>query len=173
MMATKPIAVLEQLNLALQAKSANVSGMVEAVKKSSNHIKFLRNQDDFHGIFSKAEANCNEYQLDAIETPRKRGPPRRYTGNAAGYQADNAEEHYRKAYFEFLDVIIAGLADRYDPGKSGLEDYLKLEQMLLSGIVVEDVVVKYPELNVGTLAVLLQMFKQTYNSKSLHEAKLI
>ena len=31
-MATKPVAMLEQLNRALQAKAANVSGIVEAVK---------------------------------------------------------------------------------------------------------------------------------------------
>ena len=41
-MAAKPVAILEQLNSALQAKSANVSGMVEAVKTSSTHISVQR-----------------------------------------------------------------------------------------------------------------------------------
>ena len=117
--------------------------MVVAVKKSPNHTNFSRNEDFSMAFFQKLK-------LIAMSIPRKRGLPRRCIGNAAsGYQANNAEEYYRKAYFEFLYAMIAGLADRYDPGTSGLEEYLKLEKILLSGIVVEDVVVKYPELDVG------------------------
>jgi hypothetical protein len=132
MMATKPVAVLEQLNAALQAKSANVSGMVEAVTKSSKYINSLRTEEAFHEIFSVAEAKCHEYQLEDIGVPRKRGPPRRYTGEAAAYQAESMEEYYRKTYFEFLDTIVAGLFDRYHPEKSGLGEYLKLERMITS-----------------------------------------
>jgi hypothetical protein len=61
MMATKSVAVLEQLNTALQAKSANVSGMVEAVTKSSKYINSLRTEEAFHEIFSVAEAKCHKY----------------------------------------------------------------------------------------------------------------
>ena len=147
--------------------------MVEAVNKSSNHINPLRNEEIFWDIFSEADAKCDEYQLDVNVIEIQRGSPRRYTGGAAEYQTNDAEEHYRKAYFEFLDAIIAGLADRYDHRKSGLGQYQQLEKMLLSGIVVEDVIARYPELDVVTLPVQLEMFKQTYSSKSLHEAKLV
>jgi len=37
-MATKLVAILEQLNSALQTKSANISGMLEAVKIASTQI---------------------------------------------------------------------------------------------------------------------------------------
>ena len=39
MSAAKLVAILEQLNSALQAKSENVSGILEAVKITSDHIK--------------------------------------------------------------------------------------------------------------------------------------
>ena len=145
-MAAKPVAILEQLNSALQAKSANVSGMVEAVKTSSTHISAQRTDEAFHELFSAAEEKCEEYQLDPLEVPRIRVLPSRYTGEAAEYRPNSSEEYYRKQYFEFIDVIVTGLSDRYDPDKSGLAQYLKLETMLTSGKVDKDVVSKYPEL---------------------------
>ena len=60
-------------------------------------------------------------------------PPRRYTGEAAEYQPNDFEEYYMKQHFQFIDVIITGLSDEYDPLKSGFAQYLKLETMLTSG----------------------------------------
>ena len=171
-MAAKPVAILEQLNSALQAKSANVSGMVEAVKTSSTHISVQRTDEAFHQLFTAAVKKCEEYQLDSFEVPRVRIPPSRYTGRAAEYRPDSTEEYYRKQYFEFIDVIVTGLSDRFDPDQSGLAQYLKLETMLISGKVDEDVASQYPELDRLSLPVQLEMFKQTYKAKSLHEAKL-
>ena len=171
-MAAKPVAILEQLNSALQAKSANVSGMVEAVKTSSTHISVQRTDEAFHQLFTTAVKKCEEYQLDSFEVPRVRIPPSRYTGRAAEYRPDSTEEYYRKQYFEFIDVIVTGLSDRFDPDQSGLAQYLKLETMLISGKVDENVASQYPELDRLSLPVQLEMFKQTYKAKSLHEAKL-
>ncbi len=172
-MAAKPVAILEQLNSALQSKSANMSGMVEAVKTSSTHISAQRTDEVFHELFSAAEEKCEEYQLDPLEVPRARVPPRRYTGEAAEYRPNSSEEYYRKQYFEFIDSIVTGLSARYDPDKSGLAQYLKLETMLTSGKVDEEVVSKYPELDGLTLPIQLEMFKQTFKAESLHEAKVI
>ena len=172
MTAAKPVALLEQLNSALQAKSANVSGMLEAVKISSEHIKTQRSDEAFHQIFTAAEEKCEEYDLDPLEVPRIRGPPRRYTGDAAQYQPASPEEYYRKQYYEFTDAITTGLSNRYDPDKSGLAQYMKLEKMLTSGKVDIDVISEYPEFDKLSLPLQLGMFKQTYNSNSLHEAKL-
>ena len=104
--------------------------------------------------------------------PRIRVLPSRYTGEAAEYRPNSSEEYYRKQYFEFIDVIVTGLSDRYDPDKSDLAQYLKLETMLTSGKVDKDVVSKYPELDSLTLPIQLEMFKQTYKAESLHEAKV-
>ena len=90
--AAKPVALLEQLNSALQAKSANVSGMLEAVKISSEHIKAQRSDEAFHEIFAAAKEKYKEYDLEPLEVPRRRGPPRRYTGEAAQYQPASPEE---------------------------------------------------------------------------------
>ena len=106
--------------------------------------------------------------------PRIRVPPSRCTGEAADYRPNTSEEYYTGSSIsiEFIDVIIPGLSDRYDPDISGLAQNLKLEMMLTSGKVDKDVVSKYPELESLTLPIQLEMFKQTYKAESLHEAKV-
>ena len=100
--------------------------------KTSTHISVLRTDEAFHQLFTAAVKKCEEYQLDSFEVPRVRIPPSRYTGRAAEYRPDSTEKHYRKQYFEFIDVIVTGLSDRFDPDQSGLAQYLKLETMLIS-----------------------------------------
>ena len=117
----------------------------------------------------RQKRSVSVYQLDSFEVPRVRIPPSRYTDRAAEYWPDSTEEYYRKQYFEFIDVIITGLSDRFDPDQSGLAQYLKLETMLISGKVDEDVASQYPEFDRLSLPVQLEMFKQI-KAKSLHEA---
>ena len=62
----KPVALLEQLNGALQGKSAYVSGMLEDVKISSEHIKAQHSDEAFHEIFTAAKEKCEEYDLDHL-----------------------------------------------------------------------------------------------------------
>ena len=131
MTAAKPVALLEQLNSALQAKSANVSGMLEAVKISSEHIKTQRSDEAFHQIFTAAEEKCEEYDLDPLEIPRIRGFQRRYTGDAAQHQPASPEEYQRKQYYELIDTITTDLSNMYDSDKSGLAQYMKLDCLVL------------------------------------------
>ena len=72
-MAAKPVAILEQLNSALKAKSANVSGMVEAVKTSSTHISVQRTDEAFHQLFTAEVKNwihsrCLGYEFPQADT---------------------------------------------------------------------------------------------------------
>ena len=84
-MATKPVAILEQLNSALQAKSANVSGIVEALKISSTQISAQRTDEAFYQLFTATEEKCKEYELDPLQVPRARISPV-YKGGAAEYR---------------------------------------------------------------------------------------
>ena len=84
-MATKPVAMLEQLNSALQAKSANVSGNVEALKISSTQISAQRTDEAFYQLFTATEEKCKEYELDPLQVPRARILPV-YKRGAAEYR---------------------------------------------------------------------------------------
>ena len=98
----------------------------------------------FHTIFIAVGEKGERYELDPLEIPRRRCSPKRYADQVAQHQPVNPEEHYRKQYLEFIDAVCKGLSDRYDLTKSGLDRYMKLENMLTSGQVDLDVISKYP-----------------------------
>ena len=123
-------------------------------------------------LFIAAEEKGETYELDPLEIPRRRCPPKRYADQVAQHQPANPEEHYRKQYLEFIDAVSKGLSDRYDLSKSGLAQYMKLENMLTSGKVDLDVISKYPELDKCSLQMQLEMFKQNYKPDTLNDAKL-
>ena len=172
MVASRPVALLEQLKCALQAKPANVSGMLEAVKISSESIWAWRSDGVFHEIFIAAEEKGEKYELDPLEIPRRRCPPKRFADEVPQNHPANPEEHYRKHYLDFIDAVSKGLSDRYNPSKSGVAQYLKLENMLTSGKVDFDVISQYPELDKCSPPMQLERFKQNYKSDTLHNARL-
>ena len=86
---------LENLNQALQGRQTTVSGTVQAVAAVREYMMTIRSDDAFSSLFSKAEKAQQDMDLDSIAVPRKRRPPRRYSGPAEPYQADNAMEYYK------------------------------------------------------------------------------
>jgi len=50
--------------------------------------------------------------LDSFAVPRKRRPPRRYSGPAEPYQADNAMEYYKLEYYKVIDTVALQLDNR-------------------------------------------------------------
>ena len=63
----------------MKAKSANVSEMLEGVKISIDNIQKLRSDEEFHKIYTAAHKKGEHYELDSLEFPRKRFPPKRYS----------------------------------------------------------------------------------------------
>ena len=101
MIAARPVVLPEQLNSELQAKSANVSGMLETVKFNlslSEHGIQMKCSTKYQ-LFEKGE----KYELDPLEIPRRRCPLKDMLIKLQN-QLANPEEHYRKQYLEFLDA---------------------------------------------------------------------
>ena len=141
--------------------------MLEAVSVTTNQMTACRTDEEFH--VSKAD----ELGLDPLRLPRKRNPPRPFTGPATAFNPTSAEQFYRQQYLTFVDAVVVQLNERYDPSKTDMASYKLLEDMLLSGKVAgESFIQKYPELKKDTLAVQLAMFKQTTGACSLHEAEV-
>nr|XP_054761170.1 zinc finger MYM-type protein 1-like [Lytechinus pictus] len=169
-MAIKPIAILEQLNSAMQARSANISGMLEAARVTTNEIRESRNENAFHTVYLTTEQKVEEYELEPLQLPRRRRVPQRLAGEGEQYTPDNPEVYFRQMYFSFLDKIIMQLEERFDPSKSGLEAYVQLEEALLGKREDLDILKRYPEMSANILAIQLPMFLQTTGASSLHEA---
>ncbi|KAI6657042.1 Zinc finger MYM-type protein 1-like [Oopsacas minuta] len=120
-------------NLVMQ-NSIISSQLVRNALQWENELGVLMNRSHevFYEIFI-AEEKGETYELDPLEIPRRRCPTKRYTDQVAQDQPTNPEEHHRKQYFEFIDAVNKGLSDRYGLSKSGLDQYIKLENMLTSG----------------------------------------
>ena len=63
--------------------------------------------------------------------PRKRRAPQRYeVGSEEGSHSTTVEDHYRRQYYEVLDIAIASVTNRFD--QPGYVMYKKLEGLLVS-----------------------------------------
>ena len=139
MMAIKPITALEQLNKGLQSKTANISGMMTAVALTGAEIRNWRSEEEYAKLFVAADSKAKELELDPLEIPRTRQTPKRFSGPAVQYQAKTPEEHYRKKYYEYLDLVVTGLTSRYDESQAGLTSYQALERILITGDISEEI----------------------------------
>ena len=75
--------------------------------------------------------------VGAPSLPRLRKRPVRYEpGNAAAEFATDPEDHYKRIYYEALDLIIVSITDCFDQPRYAL--YSNLEQLLLKAVKHED-----------------------------------
>jgi hypothetical protein len=77
------------------------------------------------------------------------------------------------AYYAVIDDAVMQLTERFNQESAGLQSYLKLETMLLSGEVNQDICKQYLELNAASLSGQLVMFKDQNEYKTLQEAQAI
>ncbi|KAK0146632.1 Zinc finger MYM-type protein 1 [Merluccius polli] len=161
---------LESLNISLQCRTGTVSGMRAAVECVSQSFQVKRSEVGFHSLFERATQMVQDLDLEPINLPRSRQPPKRFTGQSEGRRPNSAEEHYRAEYFEVLDLINAQLKDRFQQG--GLLNLESLENTLLTGQVSSSTE-GYPELNHQSLSIQLPMFLANYKFSSVAEAAQI
>jgi len=155
---------LELLNKSLQSLSASVGQMLEAVKTVKQEYSVAEQKKSFHSLFAATVESAAELDLEPIVLPRQRKPPRRFTGPAATHHHTSAEEYYRALHYSFIDATVQQLDDRVDCEKAGLHKYCKLQSILLTGVVDQDVTASYPELNAvsASLDIELRMFRHQY-----------
>eukprot|EP00057_Strongylocentrotus_purpuratus_P004331 XP_003728488.1 PREDICTED: uncharacterized protein LOC100891064 [Strongylocentrotus purpuratus] len=154
--AMKVTGPLHEMNRVLQAEKQTVSGMLGNAKTVEKSLKQFRSEKEFSEIFRQAQAKVDELDLDPIKIPRMRRPPKRYSGPAPCHHATTQQ-----------------LGDRLDTSStSGLVVYQELENFLLSGgLVNEQVISRYPELDVEHLKVQVKMFHMNYKPTTLFEVK--
>ena len=97
-MTQKPLAVLEPLNGALQARSANVSGMLEATAITIKQLKLWRSDESFDSVFDKTQGVVESTDMEQICLLRIRKPPNRLVGNAQPCHSATPRDHFRRKY---------------------------------------------------------------------------
>ena len=78
----------------------------------------------------KATKIANELSVEEPQPPCRSKTPHRFeTGNAPPEFPSTMEDHYRKIYFEALDLVLQSIKQRFD--QPGYHIYCKLDYLLL------------------------------------------
>ena len=123
---------------------------------------------EFAALLVTVNVAITRFELEPLTFPRQLKPPARLTGNADSHQTSSVSMHHLPHFFEAIETAVYGLKDRFTKS-SGLQQYGKLESILLSGVVVEDAK-QYPEINVQDLKLELAMFRQKNVNNKVSDA---
>ena len=94
-MALRVFEPLERLNRSLQTTYQTVAGMMEAVTSVIVELTAIRTDEEFELLMAETCKVLTELNLDALEVPRTRKPPAKYTGPAAATIPQSAADYYR------------------------------------------------------------------------------
>ena len=147
--------------------------VIEAVQVLSDELTQMRSDDGFNSAAKDTKSFVFKYDLDELEIPRVRRPPKRYTGTCDQYVASSAEDHYKAAYLEIIDTATAQLRERFNRQSSDLQTYIKLESMLLSADVDTSLCSLYPVLCEPNLSKQLRMFRSRNSYVNVNAAQKV
>ena len=94
-------------------------------------LKTMRNDESFALFFDLVNRFCELTGTDPPVLPRKRRAPQRLeVGSAEGSHSATVEDHYRRQYYEVIDIAISSITGRFD--QPGYRMYRNLECLLAS-----------------------------------------
>ena len=120
----------DNLSKALQHESLSAAEGQHIAKLTLDVLKSLRNDEQFTLFYDKAIIYQNRLGVNPPALPRKRRAPRRLEiGTSEGYHPPSVKDHYRKVYYEALDLVVEGITNRFE--QAGYQIYRNLEDLLL------------------------------------------
>lgn len=135
----------EEVARVLQSPNLTATGAKQAADRLTCMLQKLRSDEEFDHIFETTVSESQELDLDPLEEPRVRRPPKRFDfiPNAAPSVQLSAKDTLRKEYFEILDLQISELNERFD--QEGFSVLVSFENILLDaarGKVIEETELK-------------------------------
>ena len=96
-------------------------------------LQSIRSEENFTLFWQKVTTLAESVEVDEPQSPRSRKRPKRFeTWEAEAEFSATVEDHYRRIYFEALDLIIACIKDRFD--QPGYKVYKNLQDLLLKAV---------------------------------------
>jgi hypothetical protein len=130
--AAKILEPLECLNRATQSPKATVVGIVEATSCVWNRLQALRDEEEFNLILIDVDNTITNLNLEPLSLPKRRVPPKRFSGTGDAYHPTDVNEHFKTEYYKVLDACLQQLDDRILKSPA-IEQYCGLEAMLIQG----------------------------------------
>ena len=127
----------DNLSKTLQNPALTASEGQELAELTCRTLEKIRTTDSFNLFWQNLVALQQERGINEPVLPRKRRAPIRLeAGSSAGHYPDSPEEHYRRQYFECLDLVVTCIRTRFD--QPGYRTLRTLEDLLLKAIRKQD-----------------------------------
>ena len=137
-------------------------------------LQSLRADDKFHLFWQKSILEANRLQVNEPALPRRRKVPRRFEEGREDTHSypSTPEDHYRKIYFEAIDLIVNCITDRFN--QPGFLIYQHVESLLLKAANCKEYqselkfVLEFygSDLDGSSLSTQLEVFSTTCKTKS-------
>ena len=128
--------ITDNLSKTLQTASLSAAEAQAIAAETVKTLKRMRSAEMF-GLFWK-HVECLRRRTDTEEPtlPRKRRVPARYEIGGEGFHSSTPEDHYRRSYFEAIDLAVTSIEDRFN--QPGYKIYQSLEELLTKAANKED-----------------------------------
>ncbi len=122
----------DNLSRTLQHKSMSAVEGEHVAAMVKQTLQTLRSDDSFKSFWELVTMKAKELDISDPALPRRRKQPRRYDdGQSIGHFSSEPIDHYRRMYFEAIDLSIECISDRFD--QQDYRIYSRLEHFLLKG----------------------------------------
>ena len=125
----------DNISRTLQKNFSASEGQIVA-EKTKVTLLSIRNEASFDS-WEKVVGMSERVDVEKPRLSRRRRVPRRYEdGNAEPEYPTTPEEHYRRIYYEALDLLVQGIEDRFN--QPGYKVYCCLEELLIKAVKKEE-----------------------------------
>ena len=121
----------DNLSRALQKSDISAAEGQDTTTMTVKTLQSLRADDKFHFFWQKSILEANRLQVNEPALPRRRKVPRRFEEGREDTHSypSTPEDHYRKIYFEAVDLIVnCSITDRFN--QPGFLIYQHVESLL-------------------------------------------
>jgi hypothetical protein len=108
----------DNLSRTLQATSMSAAEGQKIARMTLSTMQSIRSDEMFALFWSSVKKRASDLNINEPDLPRQRRIPRRYDeGSANADFPSTTENHYKRIYFEALDLVMNGIKNRFDqPG---------------------------------------------------------
>ena len=164
----------DNLSRALQKSDISAAEGQDTTTMTVKTLQSLRADDKFHLFWQKSILKANRLQVNEPALPHRRKVPRRFEEGREDTHSypSTPEYHYRKIYFEAIDLIVNCITDRFN--QPGFLIYQHVESLLLKAANCKEYqselkfVLEFygSDLDGSSLSTQLEVFSTTCKTKS-------